>query len=119
MKSPKDRAETASRLTENLNHADAGQRLTALTELVKMVRAGELPKPRREHNVNNHIHTTYSFSPYSPAKALWKAFNSGLETSGIMDHDSVGGAEEFTEAGRIIGVGEKAFDLSGNLHFQF
>jgi hypothetical protein len=29
---------------------------------------------------------------------------SGLSTSGIMDHDSVGGAEEFIEAGKIIGM---------------
>jgi len=64
---------------------------------------GELEKLPLDHEyVNNHIHTTYSFSPYSPSKALWMAFISGLSTAGIMDHDSVGGALEFIEAGQIL-----------------
>ncbi|HBU11231.1 MAG TPA: PHP domain-containing protein [Clostridiales bacterium] len=50
--------------------------------------------------VNNHIHTTYSFSPYTPAQAVAKAKESGLITAGIMDHDSMGGAKEFIEAGK-------------------
>jgi len=54
--------------------------------------------------VNNHIHTTYSFSPYSPTKAVFMSWLNGLATAGIMDHDSVGGAEEFIEAGRIVGL---------------
>jgi len=52
-----------------------------------------------EH-VNNHIHTTYSFSPYTPTEAVKRAKESGLATAGIMDHDSVGGLEEFIAAGR-------------------
>lgn len=94
-----------SELIEQLNHPDVEERIGALQELVGMVRSGDLPAPSRQHNVNNHIHTTYSFSPYSPTKALWMAYNSGLVTSGIMDHDSVSGAEEFTAAGRVIGMG--------------
>jgi hypothetical protein len=54
--------------------------------------------------VNNHIHTTYSFSPYTPAQAVQKAKDSGLVTAGIMDHDTVAGAEEFAEAGKRIGI---------------
>jgi hypothetical protein len=54
--------------------------------------------------INNHIHTIYSFSPYTPAEAVRKAKESGLLTAGIMDHDSVGGIREFIEAGRIIGL---------------
>ena len=56
-------------------------------------------------HVNNHIHTTYSFSPYSPAEAVKRAKNSGLVTAGIMDHDSVGGLEEFIVAGREENIG--------------
>ena len=96
---------TSTALIEKLNHPHSSQRLDALAKLVKMVQGGELSTPVREHNVNNHIHTTYSFSPYSPTKALWMAYNSGLVTSGIMDHDSVSGAREFTNAGRCIGMG--------------
>lgn len=54
--------------------------------------------------VNNHIHTTYSFSPYTPAQAAKAAKAAGLATAGIMDHDSVSGAQEFVAAGREIGI---------------
>lgn len=54
--------------------------------------------------VNNHIHTTYSFSPYTPAQSVAKAKANGLVTAGIMDHDSMGGAWEFIEAGKAEGV---------------
>lgn len=50
--------------------------------------------------VNNHIHTIYSFSPYTPTTAVEAAAKNGLKTAGIMDHDSVGGAREFIEAGK-------------------
>ena len=52
--------------------------------------------------INNHIHTTYSFSPYSPAAAVFAAKSEGLCTAGIVDHDSMGGAQEFVQAGRIL-----------------
>ncbi len=54
--------------------------------------------------VNNHIHTSYSFSPYSPSAAVYAARAEDLATCGIVDHDSIGGAEEFIEAGRIVGI---------------
>lgn len=54
--------------------------------------------------VNNHIHTSFSFSPYTPSSAVYYAALAGLSTAGIMDHDSVGGCEEFIEAGKIIGM---------------
>ena len=55
-------------------------------------------------DVNNHIHTTFSFSPYSPTLALTMAHDAGLSTAGIMDHDSIGGAAEFVAAGEILGM---------------
>jgi hypothetical protein len=54
--------------------------------------------------INNHIHTTYSFSPYSPAAAAFSARYCGLCTAGIMDHDSMGGAREFIAAGDALGL---------------
>ncbi|MDP4133633.1 MAG: PHP domain-containing protein [Bacillota bacterium] len=89
---------------ERLNHPEKEERLKALAELKKMIDAGLLPLPKAGKDVNNHIHTAYSFSPYSPAKAVWMAYNAGLVTAGIMDHDSISGAEEFIEAGKIIGM---------------
>lgn len=77
---------------------DAGMsaRLSALSELgaPRADRAGEW--------VNNHIHTTYSFSPYTPSAAVYCAAKAGLSTAGIMDHDSVGGISEFLAAGDAV-----------------
>ena len=58
--------------------------------------------------VNNHIHTVYSFSPYSPAEAIEMARAQGLVTAGIMDHDTVAGVNEFLEAGRLSGIAATA-----------
>ena len=54
--------------------------------------------------VNNHIHTTYSFSPYTPEEAVYKARDAGLPTAGLMDHDTVAGADEFIRAGKKAGI---------------
>jgi hypothetical protein len=87
-----------------LNHQDKNIRLEALMELAQMIRNGTIAPPAKGNDVNNHIHTIYSFSPYSPAKAVWMAYMAGLTTAGIMDHDSISGAEEFIKAGEIIGL---------------
>lgn len=42
---------------------------------------GEVPAPPDTYYVNNHIHTTYSFSPYNPAKAVYMAWKNGLKTA--------------------------------------
>jgi predicted metal-dependent phosphoesterase TrpH len=90
---------------ENLNHEQLNVRLESLRWLKQQIDSGKIPRPIANPNyVNNHIHTTYSFSPYSPTKAIWKAYNAGLITAGIMDHDSLSGAEEFIDAGKIIGM---------------
>lgn len=74
----------------------------ALEALKKMV--AQEPKPVTGRDVNNHIHTTYSFSPYSPAAAVWFAREAGLCTCGLMDHDSIAGAEEFLAAADVAGM---------------
>jgi hypothetical protein len=91
-------------LIDNLNHEDVNIRLDSLKALMEKISSGELEAPIVGEDVNNHIHTIYSFSPYSPAKALWMAYNAGLKTAGIMDHDSISGAREFIAAGKIIGM---------------
>ncbi len=60
--------------------------------------------PEVPEYINNHIHTTYSFSPYSPTAAVYAARMEGLCTAGIIDHDSISGAEEFLEAAELIGM---------------
>ena len=75
-----------------------------LADIKAKTDAGELASPPDTIYVNNHIHTTYSFSPYNPTEALYMAWKNGLRTAGIMDHDSVGGCVEFIEAGAVIGM---------------
>jgi hypothetical protein len=55
--------------------------------------------------INNHIHTIYSFSPYTPAMAALKSRDAGLEAAGSVDHDSIGAAEEMLAACGILGIG--------------
>ena len=54
--------------------------------------------------VNNHVHSSYSFSPYSPTNIVSEAVKSGLQIVGLMDHDTVAGAEEFLDAGKRLGI---------------
>lgn len=92
------------RLTEELNAKEERERLAALRKIKKLCDEGKIERPIPNGNVNNHIHTLYSFSPYSPTKAAYMAWKSGLITAGIMDHDSIAGAEEFIEACAILGI---------------
>lgn len=71
---------------------------------IKRLKKAETEVPERQMDVNNHIHTTYSFSPYSPTAAVWYGYRAGLNTVGIMDHDSVSGCYEFLEAANIVGI---------------
>ena len=85
-----------------LNADTAEERLENLRTLIKSETNHPVVKPQF---ANNHIHTIYSFSPYSPTAAVYMARAEGLETAGIMDHDSIGGAKEFRAAGEIAGIG--------------
>jgi hypothetical protein len=83
------------------NNDDVNIRLQNLPKLAEGIKKGDILKPnRKEEYVNNHIHTFYSFSPYSPVKAVLEAYSAGLVTCGIVDHDTVSGVEEFKEAGK-------------------
>ena len=85
-----------------LNAATAEERLVNLKTLLDAEQEKPAVLPQFS---NNHIHTTFSFSPYSPTAAVWAARRSGLSTAGIMDHDSIGGASEFRRAAAMAGVG--------------
>ena len=82
-----------------------------MREAALLIEQGEL-SARGTEEVNNHVHTIYSFSPYSPAMAAYKAWAAGLKAVGIMDHDSIAGAEEILESCKYIGLGSTAgFEL--------
>lgn len=88
------------KVLEELNVKTAGERLENLRKLVK---TADFPQAVPQY-INNHIHTTYSFSPYSPTAAVYAARSEGLCTAGIVDHDSISGAQEFIEAAGIVGM---------------
>ena len=75
----------------------------ALENLKMLLETEPLPPVARD--VNNHIHTTYSFSPYSPTAAVYFARAAGLCTCGLMDHDSIAGAQEFLAAAKAAHMG--------------
>jgi hypothetical protein len=81
-----DRAERLATLRERENRRGAG---------VKPVNA----------EINNHIHTIYSFSPYSPSIAALLARDAGLCAAGSVDHDSIAAAEEMIAACAVLGIG--------------
>jgi hypothetical protein len=91
---------------ERLNAPRVEDRLSALRSLISARGAPAPSSGRRE--VNCHVHTFYSFSPYSPSAAAERAHTAGLAAVGIMDHDSMAGAAEMREAGRIIGIATTA-----------
>lgn len=88
-------------LIKNLNSKKVEIRLNALKEIVSL----EDKPTSRDNDANNHIHTIYSFSPYSPTKAAYMAYRAGLTSAGIMDHDSLSGAKEFKKACEVLGLG--------------
>jgi hypothetical protein len=88
---------------DELNHPSRSTRLAAAAEVGERIRSGELAVAQSPE-VNNHVHTAYSFSPYFPALAAYWAYQAGLKAVGAMDHDSVSGAEEMLDAGRAIGI---------------
>ena len=86
-----------------LNKLNAPTREERIANLREVLKDTVFP-PMVPQYINNHIHTTYSFSPYSPTAAVYAARMEGLCTAGIIDHDSISGAEEFLEAAEIIGI---------------
>ena len=86
-----------------LNLLNAPTREERIANLREVLKTTEFP-PKVAQYINNHIHTTYSFSPYSPTAAVYAARMEGLCTAGIIDHDSISGADEFLEAAEIIGI---------------
>lgn len=89
-------------LIKKMNSDSAENRLAALESLI----FSQTEKPTfRQNDANNHIHTIYSFSPYSPTLASFMAYSAGLTSAGIMDHDSLSGAKEFKKACEILNIG--------------
>jgi hypothetical protein len=86
--------------------AGVPERLAALGELKKtVISVRNSGGPQKNGEINNHIHTMYSFSPYTPSMAAYRAWAAGLEAAGSVDHDSAAAAEEMLAACGILGIG--------------
>ena len=92
------------RMTAQLNAWEKEERLDAICALKGAIDAGQIEAVPRRGECDNHIHSQFSFSPYSPSLIAWKAYELGLDTCGIVDHESVAGIREFQEACNILGV---------------
>ena len=91
-------------LIEKLNSGSRDQRISAAFESGELIEKEGL-YPDMTDEVNNHIHTSFSFSPYSPSKAAFMARSSGLKAAGSVDHDSISAAKEMVEACKAFGIG--------------
>ncbi|MCL2809680.1 MAG: PHP domain-containing protein [Treponema sp.] len=87
----------------NDQNKSSEERLESLRNWRKTGNNNDLSKKNSE--VNNHIHTIYSFSPYTPTMAALQAFNCGLCAAGSVDHDSIAAAPELLETCAILGIG--------------
>lgn len=86
-----------------LNELNAPTPEERLENLRRIAASGAFPSASPQY-INNHIHTIYSFSPYSPSAAVYAARSEGLCAAGIVDHDTLSGAREFIEAGAVVGL---------------
>ena len=86
-----------------LEGGDSAARLAELQRLFDEAVAEDSLPPKTQE-VNNHVHTQYSFSPYNPSQTAYMAWQSGLQAVGIMDHDSYAGAAEMVAACKILGT---------------
>jgi hypothetical protein len=102
------------KIIQEINSRNKKFRLYGLEKIYKLVEI-EKEQYKKTEEVNNHVHTIYSFSPYSPSMAAYLAWKAGLQAVGIMDHDSVSGCKELIEACKIIGIASTVgFELRVN-----
>lgn len=90
------------RSLDALDSPELDDRLDALSELYRAESLDDLPFGEE---VNNHVHTRFSFSPYSPTSVAYHARKAGLRVVGSVDHESIAGAAEMKRAGEIVGMG--------------
>ena len=93
-------------LERQLDDFDRSRRREALTLLWRGAQSGRDVLPEPGIAVNLHAHTFFSYNAYgySPSKFAWLARKAGLAVAGIVDFDVLDGADEFLEAGRLIGL---------------
>ncbi|MCF7931644.1 MAG: PHP domain-containing protein [Acholeplasmataceae bacterium] len=88
----------------NMQSSTKEDRIKALIEQIERDQKAGILVKKRLNDANNHVHSTYSFSPYSPSEIAYQAYRSGLNIVGIVDHDTLQGASEFKTACGLLGI---------------
>lgn len=96
--------DTTKALVARLDGFDAAERRQALEQLAAALGRDAMCERRPEVNLHCHTFFSYSACGYSPSRFAWEACRYGLEVAGIIDFDVLDGAEEFLEAGRLLGL---------------
>jgi hypothetical protein len=93
-------------LEAELNQFDAPRRSAALTELLRMADAGEIPLNPKQDVCNMHCHTFFSFNAYghSPTSLAWLGKRNGYRWMGTVDFDVLDAVDEFLDAAVLAGV---------------
>lgn len=90
-------------LIYNLNNPSKNIRIKNVNKLKEFVLSGKISFPSTGE-VNNHIHTKFSFSPWYPSACAFEGLKAGLIGIGIMDHDSVAGCRELIFSAASFGI---------------
>ena len=61
-------------------------------------------KPQEISGANLNIRTSYSFSPYSPSFAAYRAYRSGIKIAGVCDFATTAASQEFIKSCKILGL---------------
>lgn len=84
-------------IEKQLNNHDVQIRREAILSIRKMIEEGALTAPPPQENCNLHVHTFFSYNAFghSPSSLAWLARREGIQLMGIVDFDTLEGAEEF------------------------
>ncbi len=98
--------EEINRLEAELDSFDPQMRKRALVRLLELAREHNLLPQVPRPIVNLHVHTFFSYNAYgySPSKFAWLARKHGFAVAGVVDFDVLDALDEFTEAGRLLGL---------------
>lgn len=87
---------------QQLDLFDPAGRRRALEALAAL----PLEPPAAGENVNLHFHSFFSYNAegWSPSHIAWEAHRAGLYAAGVCDFDVLDGADEFLQAGELLGL---------------
>lgn len=73
------------KIIQELNSNLKETRLFGMKKISVLIKEGK-EQVNKTDEVNNHVHTIYYFSPYSPSMAAYLAWKAGLQAVRIMYH---------------------------------